>query len=98
MLGDKLSAEQAEKWGMIWQCVDDDVLMEEVMSLAQRLAAAPPLGLAMTKKLLNDSFSNPLHQQLELEKEAMNWLGKTEDYQEGVRAFMEKRQATFIGK
>ena len=98
MLGDKLSAEQAEKWGMIWQCVDDDVLMEEVMSLAQRLAAAPPLGLAMTKKLLNESFSNPLHQQLELEKEAMNWLGKTEDYQEGVSAFMEKRQATFIGK
>jgi len=51
LLGDKLSAEQAEKWGMIWQCVDDDVLMEEALALAERLASLPPLGLAMTKKI-----------------------------------------------
>jgi 2-(1,2-epoxy-1,2-dihydrophenyl)acetyl-CoA isomerase len=98
LLGDKLSAEQAEKWGMIWQCVDDDALMEETLVLAERLASLPPLGLAMTKKLLNDSFSTPLHQQLEIEKETMRWLGKTDDYQEGVSAFMEKRQPSFTGK
>ena len=98
LLGDKLSAEQAEQWGMIWQCVDDDTLMEETLALAERLASLPPLGLAMTKKLLNDSFSTPLHQQLEIEKETMRWLGKTDDYQEGVSAFMEKRQPSFTGK
>jgi 2-(1,2-epoxy-1,2-dihydrophenyl)acetyl-CoA isomerase len=52
----------------------------------------------MIKKLLNESFSNPLHQQLELEKEAMRTLGLTDDYREGVSAFMEKRQPTFTGK
>ena len=83
---------------MIWQCVDDDTLMEETLALAERLASLPPLGLAMTKKLLNDSFSTPLHQQLEIEKETMRWLGKTDDYQEGVSAFMEKRQPSFTGK
>ncbi len=98
LLGDKLSAEQAQQWGMIWQCVDDDVLMEEAISIAKRLACAPSQGLAMTKKLLNESFSNSLEQQIELEKEAMRWLGKTDDYQESVSAFMEKRQPNFTGK
>lgn len=98
LLGDKLSAEQAEKWGMIWQCVDDDALMKEALTLAEHLAKQPTKGLAMTKKLLNESFSNPLHQQLEIEKEAMRTLGKTDDYREGVSAFMEKRQPNFTGK
>lgn len=98
LLGDKLSAEQAEKWGMIWECVDDDMLMSQTLTMAQHLATQPTKGLGMIKKLLNDSFSNPLHQQLEIEKEAMRSLGKTDDYREGVSAFMEKRQPSFTGK
>ena len=98
LLGDKLSAEQAETWGMIWQCVDDEVLMDETMKLALHLATQPTKGLAMIKHLMNNSFSTPLHQQLELEKHAMRELGRTTDYREGVSAFMEKRQPTFKGE
>ncbi len=98
LLGDKLSAEKAESWGLIWQCVDDEKLMDETLTLAEHLATQPTKGLAAIKKLLNESFSNPLHQQLELEKEAMRMLGQTDDYREGVSAFMEKRQPKFTGK
>ena len=98
LLGDSLSAEQAEKWGLIWQCIDDDLLISESLKLAEHLATQPTKGLGTIKKLLNESFSNPLHQQLELEKEAMRTLGFTDDYREGVSAFMEKRQPKFQGK
>lgn len=98
LLGDKLSAEQAERWGMIWQCVEDNELMSETLTMAEHLATQPTKGLAMIKKLMNDSFSTPLHQQLETEKEAMQMLGKSDDYREGVSAFMEKRKPTFTGK
>ena len=98
LLGDKLSAEKAESWGMIWQCVDDESLMEETLKLAKHLATQPTKGLGTIKKLLNASYSNPLHQQLELEKEAMRMLGQTADYREGVSAFFEKRKPEFIGE
>ncbi len=98
LLGDKLSAEQAQNWGMIWQCVEDDKLMDETLTIAEHLATQPTKGLAMIKKLLNESFSTPLHQQLESEKYAMQTLGKTKDYREGVTAFMEKRQPNFTGE
>jgi len=98
LLGDKLSAEQAQNWGMIWQCVEDESLMDETMTLALHLAAQPTKGLAKIKELMNNSFSTPMHQQLEQEKLAMRELGRTSDYQEGVSAFMEKRQPTFTGE
>ena len=84
LLGDKLSAEQAQNWGMIWQCVDDEKLMDETMTLALHLATQPTKGLAKIKELMNNSFSTPMHQQLELEKYAMRELGRTSDYREGV--------------
>jgi len=98
LLGDKLSAEQAQNWGMIWQCVEDESLMDETMTLALHLATQPTKGLARIKELMNNSFSTPMHQQLEQEKLAMRALGRTSDYQEGVSAFMEKRQPTFTGE
>lgn len=98
LLGDKLSAEQAQNWGMIWQCVEDDSLMDETMTLALHLATQPTKGLAKIKELMNNSFSTPMHQQLELEKFAMRELGRTSDYREGVSAFMEKRLPTFTGE
>lgn len=98
MLGPKLSAEQAEAWGMIWQVVDDGELMPSAIALAEQLATQPTRGFAFTKKALLMSASNDLHQQLEVEKELMRAAGMTEDYQEGVSAFLEKRSPNYQGK
>jgi len=98
MLGDKLGAEQAESWGMIWRCVDDDQLLDEAMKMARHLATQPTKGLGMVKKLLASSTANTLHEQLELERDTMRMLGQSEDYREGVAAFMEKRAPHFKGK
>jgi len=98
MLGDKLGAEQAEAWGMIWRCIDDDKLQDEATKLARHLATQPTRGLGMIKKLLAQSTGNSLHEQLELEKETMRMLGQSHDYQEGVAAFLEKRAPHFKGE
>lgn len=98
MLGDKLSAEQAEAWGMIWRCTDDDKLSDEALKLARHLATQPTRGLGMIKKLLTESTGNSLHEQLELEKETMRMLGQSHDYQEGVASFLEKRPPCFTGE
>ncbi|MDB5961665.1 MAG: enoyl-CoA hydratase [Massilia sp.] len=98
MLGEKLSAEKAEQWGLIWKCVDDDKLMEEVDAMALHFSTAATRGLALTKKAFQASYTNTLPQQLKLEGEMMRELGFSHDYQEGVAAFIGKRPANFKGE
>ena len=98
MLGPKVSAEQAEAWGLIWQVVDDGVLMDTVMELGRELATQPTRGFALQKQAFAASTVNHLDQQLELEKELMRAAGKTHDYQEGVAAFLEKRTPVYKGE
>lgn len=97
LTGEPLSAERAEAWGMIWKCVEDEKLAEEVSALAAKLAAAPTKGLAATKKLIRESGARTLETQLDVERDSQRALGRTHDYKEGVAAFMEKRPAKFLG-
>ena len=97
MLGDKLSAEQAQAWGLIWKCVEDAKFGEEVEALLTHLATAPTRGLARTKELILGSGSLTLEEALAREADAMGELGFSADYAEGVSAFMGKRTARFTG-
>ena len=96
--GDKLSAEQAAAWGLIWKCVDDAEFPEAVESLAAQLAQAPTLGLGAIKRALYASADNSLEAQLDLERDLQRELGYSADYREGVTAFLEKRAPRFTGK
>jgi 2-(1,2-epoxy-1,2-dihydrophenyl)acetyl-CoA isomerase len=98
LLGDKLPAEKAEQWGLIWRCVPDAELMPEALALARHFATAPTRGLAYTKKAMLASSTNTLEQQLALEGQMMRELGYSHDYREGVSAFIEKRQPNFKGE
>ncbi|CDG81300.1 2-(1,2-epoxy-1,2-dihydrophenyl)acetyl-CoA isomerase PaaG [Janthinobacterium agaricidamnosum] len=98
MLGEKLTAERAESWGLIWKCVDDGQLADETDKLARHFASAPTKGLAFTRKALQASGANTLAQQLALEAAMMSELGNSDDYREGVAAFIEKRPPQFKGK
>ncbi len=98
MLGPKISAEQAQDWGMIWQCVDDEELMPTALGLARQMATQPTRGFAFTKQAFAASTTNSLDTQLDLERDLMRAAGKTHDYQEGVKAFLEKRQPEFRGE
>ena len=98
MLGEKLTAERAEQWGLIWKCVPDEDLMKEAMAMATHFSTAPTKGLAFTKKALQASYANTLPEQLKLEGEMMRELGYSHDYREGVAAFIAKRPAQFKGE
>jgi 2-(1,2-epoxy-1,2-dihydrophenyl)acetyl-CoA isomerase len=98
LLGDKLSAEQAADWGLIWRCVDDAEFAAEVEKLLAHLAAAPTRGLARTKAALQASPGNTLEAQLDLERDCMRELGNSDDYREGVAAFAGKRPPRFAGR
>ena len=97
MLGEDISAEQALAWGMIWQVVDDEALADEAGKLAAHLASQPTLALAEIRKAIHASADNDLKTQLEVERQAQYRLGQTQDFQEGVMAFMQKRAANFKG-
>lgn len=98
MLGEKITAEQAAAWGLIWGVVDDDQLMEEANALALHLAKQPTRGLGLIKRAMNASASNDLDRQLDLERDLQREAGRTEDYREGVSAFLERRPAVFKGR
>ncbi|HWL47688.1 MAG TPA: 2-(1,2-epoxy-1,2-dihydrophenyl)acetyl-CoA isomerase PaaG [Sphingomonadaceae bacterium] len=98
LTGDPLPAETAAAWGMIWKCVEDDQLVDEVDALARRFATGPTRGLAATKALIRQASLRSLDEELGLERDAMRELGRSADYQEGVAAFMAKRPAVFTGR
>ena len=98
LTGEPLPAERAAEWGLIWKCVDDDALDAEVDALAAKLASLPPLGLAAIKQIIRSSWSRTLDEELDLQRDEMRRLGFTEDYREGVAAFLEKRPASFTGR
>ncbi len=98
LLGDKVPAEQAESWGMIWRCVDDDALQDEAHKLAAHLARQPTLGLSLIKRALLASSTNTLGQQLDLERDLQSVAGRSDDFREGVAAFIDKRTPEFKGR
>ena len=98
LTGEPLPAEKAAEWGLIWKAVEDDALDAEVDAVANKLAALPPLGLAAIKEMIRSTWGNSLDEELHLQRDMMRRLGFTEDYREGVAAFLEKRPASFKGR
>lgn len=97
-LADKIPARKALEYGMIYDVVPAAELLEKATALARQLAAMPTRALGLTKRALNASFGNDLVSQLVVEEELQRAAGKTDDYAEGVRAFLEKRHATYVGR
>ncbi len=98
MTGDKISAEQAEHMNMIYKSVEDESFETEVNTFASKLAEMPTKGLGLTKKAMNQSFTNSLTEQLAVEGILQTEAGQTYDFNEGVNAFLEKRNPVFLGK
>ncbi|MDS1316734.1 2-(1,2-epoxy-1,2-dihydrophenyl)acetyl-CoA isomerase PaaG [Acinetobacter baumannii] len=98
LLGDKLPAETAKEWGMIWDVVEDAELKTKVTELAERLAKQPTFGLSHIKKAIHQSSNNTFDEQMLLERDLQRIAGRSEDYREGVQAFMNKREPNFKGR
>jgi len=98
LTAEPLPAEKAAEWGLIWKAVDDDALDAEVDALATRFATAPTRGLAAIKTMIRESWSHSLDEELDLQRDAMRALGFSDDYREGVAAFMAKRTPNFTGR
>lgn len=98
LLGEKISAEQAEQWGLVWKCVADESLAAEAEALVARLAAGPTLAYARTKQAIRLGLERGLDDILALESAGQRELGRSDDYAEGVQAFLDKRPARFAGR
>lgn len=98
MTGDKVSAEEAEKLNMIYKVVEDEVFEEEITTFAENLATMPTRGLGLTKKAVNLGLFNSLEDQLDVEERLQTEAGETDDFAEGVNAFLQKRAPIFKGK
>lgn len=98
MLGDKVSATEAEQMGMIYKVFSSETFADETLKLAEKLAKMPTMGLGLTKRALNKSLNNNLVQQLKVEGDLQTIAGRSHDYNEGVAAFLEKRKPEFKGK
>src|SRR3954469_18757801 len=98
LTGEPLPADKAEEWGLIWKAVDDEGLDPEAAALADKLSSLPPLGLASIKEMIRSSWQYSLDEELERQAGTMRRLGFTEDYREGVAAFLDKREPNFTGR
>jgi 2-(1,2-epoxy-1,2-dihydrophenyl)acetyl-CoA isomerase len=99
MLAEPLPAEKAHEWGLIWNVFDDDTLMAEAHKMAAKLATMPTKAILMSRRALAAATAgNSLNDQLDLERDLQGMASRTEDHQEGVRAFLEKRPAQFKGR
>ena len=98
MLGDKLDAETAKQWGLVYDVVPGAALADSAFALARRLSEMPTRALGLIKRGFNASFTNTLDEQLALEAQLQREAGRTEEYAEGVRAFVEKRKPRFLGR
>ncbi len=98
MLGDKVDAQKAEQWGMIYRSVPDEQFLTETRQIAQTLAGMPTSGLAFTKRALQWAFTHTMYEQLQNEDKLQQRAAQTDDFKEGVAAFLEKRKPVFSGK
>lgn len=98
LLGERLPAEKAKDWGLIWDVVDDEQLMPAVMALAQKLAEGPGIAIERIKRAIHAAADNSLEKQLDLESDLQRECGRSQDFMEGAMAFVQKRKPNFKGR